>query len=85
VPVALLLSPEAEDWRSVLALLAGNILVVPAWRFNVPRIDGWTALLHDPRVYGMLLVWGVLVVTMMRNAGAEAPGPSAAMRSGGPK
>jgi len=89
VLTALLLSPIAEDYHFVLAVLpivvAGTILATDnrpssgawglfvlavvllgaPWRFNVP-VEGWAAVLHYPRVYGGLILWGLLASLLWR-------------------
>ncbi len=90
VPVAILVSPIAEDYHYVLMLLpitaagaillreptrgwlpiilfvAALVLLVPAWPFEQQPVDGWSALLYYPRVYGALLLWAALLVLSRR-------------------
>jgi hypothetical protein len=45
----------------VAALLLGG-----PWRFSVPEAAGWSALLHYPRLYGGVLIWGLVVAAAFR-------------------
>lgn len=42
------------------AWLVAALLLGGPWRFNVPNVEGWSALLYYPRLYGALVLWAVL-------------------------
>ncbi|HST04812.1 MAG TPA: glycosyltransferase family 87 protein [Chloroflexia bacterium] len=70
--------------RSYLVLVGlfafSGILLGAPWRFNVPNVEGWHALLHYPRLYGSLLLWVViaaLIVVGPRSPGLVSSGTSA--------
>lgn len=54
-----------QGWR--VLLLGWTILGVTAlllgapWRFNVPDVEGWRSLLYYPRLYGALVLWGLIM------------------------
>jgi hypothetical protein len=53
-----------------LGLLAGH------WDYKVVEVGGWHALLHYPRLYGALLLWGLMIalawIAPSRTPGVEA-------------
>jgi len=54
---------EARWWA---ALVLAVLLLGGPWRFNVPEADAWSALLHYPRLYGGMLIWGLIVMVAFR-------------------
>ncbi|MFT5683509.1 MAG: hypothetical protein ACI8RZ_004441 [Myxococcota bacterium] len=70
--------PAAVAWAEVPrarpVVLAALALLLPDWSFDRPELlGGWRALLAYPRVYGIGLLWLILV-----SAPADAPSPSTA-------
>jgi hypothetical protein len=41
--------------------LIALLLLAAPWRFNVPSVEGWQALVHYPRLYGALALWAVII------------------------
>jgi hypothetical protein len=70
-----------ETRVALAALLVATVLLAAPWRFNVPSVGGWHALLYYPRVYGALLLWALLSLLLWRAPG-RAVGESAP--AGGP-
>ena len=48
-------------WGGPLVWAAAIVLLAPPWPFNVPSVGGWHALLYYPRLYGTLLLWGLVL------------------------
>lgn len=78
------LAPGETGQRTVAAGRPGNatlaawgllalavVLLAAPWNPNVPDVDGWHALLRYPRVYGALLLWGLLLSLIWRPGGAD--------------
>jgi hypothetical protein len=42
------------------------LLLGAPWLYNTGPVAGWTALLHYPRLYGALLLWGFVVALLWR-------------------
>lgn len=66
VVAAAVLGRTAAGTRWWLPLGGAALLLGGPWRFNVPDVAGWAALLHYPRVYGAVLLWGLLVWLAIR-------------------
>lgn len=63
------------DPRGVAALAVFAVSVVllgHAWAFNVPGVEGWRSLLYYPRVYGALMLWGLILVLIWRGESVPA-------------
>jgi hypothetical protein len=63
-----------------IGLLAAALLIGAPWRFNVPDVEGWNALLYYPRLYGAIVLWLVvtgLIIVMRRSAASRNQGISA--------
>ncbi len=99
VPLALALSPEAEDYHFVLALfplvvagavtvrppwprrprewaglvvlVAAAVLLAAPWPYNVPGVEGWGSLLYYPRLWGAVLLFGLLVVHALTGSSSD--------------
>jgi hypothetical protein len=61
-------------WSVLLAtgLLVAVLLLGAPWRFNVPDVEGWKALLYYPRLYGAIVLWLVVMglIIVMRQPAA---------------
>ncbi len=44
-----------------IALFVSALLLGAPWRFNVPGVEGWRSLLYYPRLYGTLVLWGLVM------------------------
>lgn len=55
---------------NLLLVSAGFVLAVVLlgmpWKYNVLRVDGWSNLLHYPRLYGALILWLLMVILLIR-------------------
>jgi hypothetical protein len=58
-------SPVTGHWllAAWVALALALALIGGPWRFNVPQIGGWQALLYYPRLYGDLVLWALVFAT----------------------
>ncbi len=70
--------PAAVAWAEVPwarpVVLAALALLLPDWQFDRPElIGGWRSLLAYPRVYGIGLLWLILVSAPARPGGAPSP------------
>lgn len=43
------------------AFFVSAVLLGAPWRFNVPGVEGWRALLFYPRLYGALTLWALIM------------------------
>ena len=59
-----------------LLALTGMLLAAP-WSPNAPDGEGWAALLRYPRVYGALLLWGLLLWIIWRAGERDGAGEPA--------
>lgn len=67
-----------------VGLLAAVILLGAPWKYNVMRVDGWSSLMHYPRLYGALLLWLLIVVLLARPAIAGSAQKADAMTTSEP-
>jgi hypothetical protein len=56
-----LVRPEWAVLAGASALLVAALLLGAPWHFNVPSVGGWHSLLYYPRLYGALLLWGLIM------------------------
>jgi hypothetical protein len=63
--------PHAATLAAWAVLAVAFLLLAAPWNPNVPDFEGWSALLRYPRVYGALLLWGLLLWLTWRADGAD--------------
>jgi hypothetical protein len=61
-----LVRDPARSWLPWMMFIGALALLVPPWPFEKQPVDGWSALLYYPRVYGALLLWAALLLVSWR-------------------
>jgi hypothetical protein len=62
-------------WAACAAWAVAVVFLAPAWPYNRQSVEGWSTLLFYPRVYGTLILWGLIVWLALRHPGASCKSP----------